>query len=365
MKRWVAIVLVAGLAGCSSPAPQPSGAPQSSSSAPSLVGPVQPVGDAEVLATDLTTPWSLARLDSGSTLISERDLGRIVELTESGDIVTVGEIEGVDAFGEGGLLGIAVDDDWLYAYFTAADDNRIVRVPLSGDAGAYTLGEQEVVLDGIPKSRNHNGGRIAFGPDGMLYATAGDAGDPERAQSPESLGGKILRLTPTGAVPDDNPFPDSYVYSLGHRNPQGIAWDADGQLFAAEFGQDTWDEFNRIEPGANYGWPVVEGVGGVDGYVDPLAQWATSEASPSGLTYIAGTFFLASLRGERVWAIYLDGDTAESVAWFEGEHGRIRHVAPGPNDTLWMLTSNTDGNGDQRDGADRLLVYRLSELVEG
>ena len=370
MRRLAVVAAVLLLAGCGAPTPPPpSGAPQQTPGAqPTLVGPVQPVGDASILATDLTTPWSLVRLDSGSTLISERDLARVIELTESGDIVTVGTLDGVDPFGEGGLLGLAVNPDdpgWLYAYYTGTTDNRIVRLPLVGDVGAYSLGEQEVVLEGIPKSRNHNGGRIAFGPDGMLYATAGDAGDKNRAQDGTSLGGKILRLTPDGAVPDDNPFPGSYVYSLGHRNPQGIAWDDAGQLYAAEFGQDTWDEFNRIEAGANYGWPVVEGKGEIKGYVDPLAQWATSEASPSGLAFIDGTFFLAALRGERVWAIYVDGDAANTVSWFEGDHGRIRNVAAGPNDTLWLLTSNTDGNGDHRDGADKLLVYELSELVEG
>ena len=165
------------------------------------------------------------------------------------------------------------------------------------------------MLSGLDKAGNHNGGRIAFGPDGMLYATVGDAGDPDTAQDPASLNGKILRMTPTGKVPDDNPIDGSLVYSMGHRNPQGLAWDSDGQLWAAEFGQDTWDEFNRIEPGGNYGWPVVEGIGrrrSPDAYIDPWAQWPTDDASPSGLTYVDGTFFMAGLGGERLWAIYVD-----------------------------------------------------------
>jgi glucose/arabinose dehydrogenase len=220
------------------------------------------------------------------------------------------------------------------------------------------LGEPEVVLDGIARASNHNGGRIAFGPDGMLYATTGDAAIPDLSQDPDSLNGKILRMTPEGAVPADNPTPGSLVYSLGHRNPQGLAWDDDGQLWAAEFGQNTWDEFNRIEPGANYGWPVVEGQGGVEGYVDPVLQWATSEASPSGLAYVEGTFFLAALRGERVWAIDVDdAGAATATPWFVGEYGRIRDVAAGPDGSLWFLTSNTGRS--PRDGDDRLLQVAL------
>jgi glucose/arabinose dehydrogenase len=227
------------------------------------------------------------------------------------------------------------------------------------------------VLTGIPKAGNHNGGRIAFGPDGMLYATVGDASSPGNAQDPQSLNGKILRMTPTGEVPSDNPTAGSLVYSMGHRNPQGIAWDSDGQLWAAEFGQDTWDEFNRIEPGGNYGWPIIEGIGGEEstsrGFIDPWAQWATDDASPSGLTYVGGTFFMAGLGGERLWAIYVDDEakTAGSVEWFPGEYGRIRDVIPGPGGSLWMLTNNTDGRGDPRDGDDRIVQVRLTELVEG
>jgi glucose/arabinose dehydrogenase len=178
------------------------------------------------------------------------------------------------------------------------------------------------------------------------------------------LNGKILRMTPAGDVPGDNPTSGSYVYSMGHRNPQGLAWDADGQLWAAEFGQNTWDEFNRIEPGANYGWPVVEGASGQSGFVDPVLQWATSEASPSGLTYVDGTFFLAALRGTRVWALYPDSGPS-AVAWFEGQFGRIRDVAPGPDGTLWFISNNTDGRGDPIAGDDHLYQVRLVPLEEG
>ncbi|GHF21026.1 PQQ-dependent sugar dehydrogenase [Pseudolysinimonas yzui] len=329
------------------------------------VGQVQPAGHPFDVATGLTAPWSILRI-SDETLISQRDDGRILRVASDGSTTEVGVVPDVAFGGEGGLLGLAYladgDGAWVYAYLTSATDNRIVRMPY--DDGEF--GETEVVLTGLAKAGNHNGGRIAFGPDGMLYATVGDAAAPGLAQDPASLNGKILRMTPEGDVPDDNPTPGSFVYSLGHRNPQGLAWDADGQLWAAEFGQNTWDEFNRIEPGANYGWPVVEGQTGDPRFVDPVLQWATSDASPSGLAYVDGTFFLAALKGERVWAIYVaDDGTAGATPWFVGEFGRIRDVAAGPDGSLWFLTNNTDGRGDPRDGDDRLMQVRLVPLVEG
>ena len=270
--------------------------------------------------------------------------------------------------GEGGLLGIEVlkqgDRVWLYAYLTTASDNRIVRMPLLGDAGDYSLGTQENILTGLHKANNHDGGRIKFGPDGMLYATVGDATQTSNAQNPASLNGKILRITPTGAVPNDNPTPGSLVYSMGHRNPQGLAWDASGQLWAAEFGQNAWDELNRIEPGGNYGWPTVEGIAKKAGFIDPVYQWKTSEASPSGLAWVDGTFFMAALRGERLWAIY-PGTQFDAVPYFTGEYGRIRDVIPGPDGTIWMLTNNTDGRGTPKSGDDKLLQVRLAPLAEG
>lgn len=371
--RGVALggVLVLGGCGVANPVTSP-GTPAPTPSA--TVGQVQPAGAPIEVTTGLLTPWSILRIPAGGsaageTLVSQRNDGRILSVASDRSPVEVGVVPGVAFGGEGGLLGLAyLSDDrgaWVYAYFTSASDNRIVRMPY--DDGS--LGEPEVVLSGLAKAGNHNGGRIAFGPDGMLYATVGDAAQPDLAQDPASPNGKILRMTPEGDVPDDNPTPGSLVYSLGHRNPQGIAWDADGQLWAAEFGQNTWDEFNRIEPGANYGWPIVEGQVGVEGqtsdprFVDPVLQWATSDASPSGLAYVDGTFFLAALRGERVWAIYVaDDGTASATPWFVGEFGRIRDVAAGPDGTLLFLTHNTDGRGDLRDGDDRLMQVRLEPL---
>lgn len=326
-----------------------------------------PAGTPKALITGLSAPWSIVRLSSGSALISERDSGKVLEYTAAGKVRTVGTVTGVAHGGEGGLLGLAaltIDGrPYLFAYYTSATDNRIVRMPILGAAGAYTLGGQQKILTGLAKAGNHNGGRIAIGPDGRLYATVGDAGQPSRAQDKGSLNGKILRMNLDGGVPGDNPFPNSLVYSMGHRNPQGLAWDSSGQLWASEFGQNTWDEFNRIEPGKNYGWPTVEGKGNKAGFVDPILQWPTSDASPSGLAFVDNTFFMASLRGQRLWAIY--PLVPDATAWFTGDYGRMRDAVPGPDGSLWILTNNTDGRGSPRAGDDQLLQVRLVPLTEG
>ncbi|PJJ73309.1 glucose/arabinose dehydrogenase [Diaminobutyricimonas aerilata] len=355
---------VLALAACAAPVtgdpePVPTGA--SSATEQPSAGPVQPVGEPEVVAEGFDVPWSVVPLGDGGALVSERGTALVKQVLPDGSVREVAQVPGVEPAGEGGLLGLARLDDgdsvWLYAYLTAASDNRVVRMPLTGDPARLALGEPEVVLEGIAKNSTHNGGRIAFGPDGMLYVTAGDAQQRDAAQDPASLSGKILRIAPDGTVPADNPFPGSAVYSIGHRNPQGIAWDDGGQLWAAEFGQNTWDEFNVIRPGANYGWPVVEGIGDDPAYVNPVYQWSTSEASPSGLAFVDGTFFLAALRGQRVWAIYTDTGEASAVPWFEGEFGRIRDVTRGPDGALWFLTNDT--------GNDRLMRVGLGPLQEG
>ena len=325
-------------------------------------GDLAPTGQTAALATGLTTPWSIVPLPTGSILLSERDTGRVLERTADGTLRTVGTVAGVVPFGEGGLLGLAALDlgtPYLFAFHTAAEDNRIVRYELTGAPGSYGLGASEVLITGIPKARNHNGGRLAFGPDGMLYATTGDAQRVNLAQDQGSLAGKILRLTPEGAVPADNPFPGSYVYSLGHRNPQGIVFDEQGRLWASELGQNTWDELNRIEAGANYGWPVVEGIGGRPGFVDPVQQWPTSDASPSGLGIVGDTLFMASLRGQRLWAIDVDAP-GTSTAYFVRELGRLRDAVAAPDGGLYLLTTNTDANGRPAPDDDRLLAVPLA-----
>lgn len=320
-------------------------------------GPVVPAAFEDV-ATGFDVPWGMAFRADGSALLSERDTARILSVSPAGQVAEVGTVPGVAPGGEGGLLGIAVapgPPETVYAYFTAAEDNRIVRMPYQDG----TLGEPELVLDGIPRAGNHNGGRITFGPDGMLYVGTGDASESERAQDLDSLGGKILRLNPDGTVPADNPFDGSPVYSYGHRNVQGLAFDDDGNLWASEFGQNTWDELNRIEAGNNYGWPIVEGIGDDDRFVDPVAQWSTDEASPSGIAYVRDTLFMAALRGERLWQIPVqDGAVGTPADFAVGEFGRLRHAAAAPDGSLWVLTNNTY-RGDPRDGDDRILRVTL------
>ncbi|MFE2656642.1 MULTISPECIES: sorbosone dehydrogenase family protein [unclassified Brevibacterium] len=341
----------------------PSSAPGTSAFSPSQApstetGSPPPLTAPEVVAENLDAPWSIAFAGS-SPLVSERDTGRILEL--SGDrpaqVREVGTVPDVAAAGEGGLLGLAVADDVLYSYFTAADGNRIVRFPLTGDPGGLGLGEPEVLLDGIPAGTTHNGGRLAFGPDGMLYATAGDAGNSASAQDRDALSGKILRLTPDGAVPEDNPFDGSYVYSYGHRNPQGLSWDEDGTMYASEFGQNAWDELNVIEPGANYGWPEVEGMSdpGEGGeFVDPVQQWAPAEASPSGMTITGDSLLIANLRGATLREVPVT-DLSQSRTSYDGEYGRLRDVVTTPTGEIWMLTNNTDGRGDPGPDDDRII----------
>lgn len=311
--------------------------------------------DASTTAAGLDAPWALA-FHREVALLSERDSGRILELAADGAPRELGVVDGVAPAGEGGLLGIAVHDGFLYAYFTAADENRLERFPLTGRPGSLGLGPPETVLDGVASARHHNGGRIAFGPDGMLYVTVGDAGDRQAARDRGSLSGKILRLTPDGDVPPDNPFDGSPVYSLGHRNPQGIAWAADGTMYATEFGQSAWDELNVIEPGGDYGWPEVEGIAEDDRFIDPVHQWDPSDASPSGMAIADGSIWIASLRGERLHEVPLD-DLSASREHLVGRHGRLRDVVVGPDGDLWVLTNNTDGRGEPRPDDDRILRF--------
>ncbi|MCI1748134.1 MAG: PQQ-dependent sugar dehydrogenase [Acidipropionibacterium sp.] len=315
--------------------------------APSTPAPIRTV------AENLDAPWSIA-FDGSTALVSERDSGRLLELSADGTPRQIGQVAGVSAGGEGGLLGIAVRDTYLYAYFTAAGDNRIQRFPLTGKPGSLGIGAAETLVEGIPSAGTHNGGRIAFGPDGMLYATTGDAGDRPSAQDRDSLSGKILRMTPEGKAPSDNPFPGSLVYSYGHRNPQGIAWAPDGTMYASEFGQDTWDELNVIKPGGNYGWPTVEGIAHREGLTDPVQQWRPADASPSGMAIVDGQIYIANLRGARLRQIPLDRPATSSDR-LAGEYGRLRDVAAAPDGSLWILTNNTDGRGEPGSEDDRIL----------
>lgn len=321
------------------------------------------------VATGLKSPWGVAPVPGGDLLVSSRDEATITRVDgRTGKKTELGEVPGVSPSGEGGLLGIALSPEYasdrmIYAYFTSASDNRIVRLIHDEKKPAgQQLGAPDTVFRGIPKGVIHNGGRIAFGPDKMLYVGTGESGDTGLSQDKESLGGKILRLTPEGEPAPGNPFPGSPVYSYGHRNVQGLAWDGKQRLFASEFGQNTWDELNAIEPGDNYGWPEAEGRSDEGGFHDPVAQWSTDEASPSGIAFAEGSIWMAGLRGQRLWRVPLKGTetSADPEAFLEGEYGRLRTVVPAGGDKLWLVTSNTDGRGDPKNGDDRILELRVS-----
>ena len=319
-----------------------------------------------VLARNLSVPGAIAFLPGGDALVTERDSARLLRVTPhgrastAGPVSTVGTVPGVAPDGEGGLLGVAVSpsfgrDRLVYLYVSTATDNRIVRFRYASGG----IGPLEAVVTGIPRASIHNGGRLAFGPDGMLWASTGEHAEPGLSQDRTSLGGKILRMTPDGRPAPGNPF-GTLVWSYGHRNVQGMAWDGQGQMYATELGQDRFDEINKIQKGRNYGWPEVEGAGGGGAYADPELTWPTDQASPSGAAIAAGSIWVAALRGERLWQVPLDdtGALGTPVAHFTGEYGRLREVVRAPDGSLWFTTSNRDGRGSPRPDDDMILVIQ-------
>lgn len=343
---------------------------------PTPAGPFVP--RVETWVSGLVVPWALAFAPDGRLFLTERP-GRIRLVVDGvlreDPVATLP----VAATGEGGLLGLALDPDFdanghLYVMYTyragVALRNRISRLTLQGE----TAGDERVLLEGIPGAANHNGGRLAFGPDGALYATTGDASQRALAQRLDSLAGKILRLNSDGSVPADNPFPGSFVYSLGHRNPQGLAWHPDtGALYAVEHGPSgemglcCLDELNRIEPGGNYGWPEVTGATGDARYSDPLLHsGANSTWAPAGAAFAVspllgdwrGSLLFGALRGAHLHRVVLTPDgraVLADEALFVSEYGRIRDVVAGPDGALYLTTSNRDGRGRPAADDDRVL----------
>jgi glucose/arabinose dehydrogenase len=367
----LAVLLVAG---CSGADPNPTGtvsapvvstSPGTSASSTSEPSPSSTTSSpaTATIAQDLDVPWGLAFLPDGSALVTLRDEARLLQVRAGQPPTVLGTVPGVRPDGEGGLLGVAVSPDFstdqsIFVYFTAESDNRVVRLTFAD--GKAT--QPTVVLRGIPKAGNHNGGRLAFGPDGFLYVTTGDAGDTDRSQDKTALGGKILRVTKDGKAAPGNPFSGSPVWSYGHRNVQGIAWAPDGRMFASEFGQNTWDELNLIVPGRNYGWPVVEGRAGRSGFTDPLVQWATDDASPSGIAVADGAVWMAALKGQSLWRIPLTSNgIGDPERLLRGEYGRLRDAVAAPDGRLWVLTSNTFRGTPAADD-DRVVALSLDSV---
>lgn len=339
MDRRTALILggsaaVAALGACSTPAP-----PASKNADPGN-GPI-------TKASGLDTPWSMALRKDGSILVSERDTARIMVLETTGRLKPLVHLPQVVPGGEAGLLGLEIfqtprGDEWLYAYLCTEADNRVVRFALE----ASSVGPAQDIITGIPRANIHNGGRLKLGPDSLLYIGTGDATAQAGAQDKSRLGGKILRINPDGGIPDSNPFPGSPVYSFGHRNIQGLAWDSRDRLWASELGPEKNDELNLITAGGNYGWPQITGVAHKKRFVDPIHVWPdTAEASPSGLAIAEHVAYVACLRGERLWALPLPGTELPAAGqlpgarqMLAGQEGRLRDALM-VRGQLWVATN--------------------------
>lgn len=318
--------------------------------------------DTEVIAENLDIPWEVGFLPFG---FAQGEPNNEILVTErSGTLFLIKNrqkipIKGVEHIGEGGLLGIALHPDFknnkfVYLYYTYSSNsdntlNRAVRYRFDGSK----LTEEQVIVDAIPGALNHNGGRIKFGPDNFLYITTGDAQNPSLAQDINSLAGKILRVTDEGKPAAGNPF-NNLVYSYGHRNPQGLAWDEQGRLWATEHGAQALDELNIIEKGKNYGWPVIQGDEKQEGMVSPVVQSGVSATwAPAGAVFLDGSIFFGGLRGEALFEYKIAENSLEKH--FENRFGRIRAVVLGLDGYLYLTTSNTDGRGTPKEGDDKLI----------
>jgi glucose/arabinose dehydrogenase len=337
------------------------------------------------IAKHLDVPWGLSFLPDGSALVTERRTLRILRVTPDGATTPLARIGEATSDNEGGLLGIAVSPSYktdhdVFIFYTTTTDNRIARLHLDGHS------RPKPIVTGIPKGGIHDGGRVAFGPDGYLYATTGDASHTEEAQRLSSLAGKILRMTPTGHPAPGNPFPHSLVWSYGHRNPEGLAWDKSGTLYSAEIGEAVWDELNVIRPGADYGWPEVEGIGANPKYVDPVVAWHPEVGVSAGVAVVGSTAVVTCLRGQRIYLVQLGKAPAPStsssasaaavaapVQWRTGagvaakpvealtEHyGRLRTAVTAPDGSVWLTTSNRDGRNEKGPTPDDDRILRLT-----
>jgi glucose/arabinose dehydrogenase len=368
----LAVVLAVSTA-CSfgPPDPEVAGEPPNFPAPSFSAGAGEPDGEPEVaitvLAKGLDVPWGMAFLPDGGALVTERDTARILKIgPDSGaDGLKVTEVQRLTesvSGGDGGLLGITVSpkydtDKTVYVYYSTETDNRVAKLTLGG--------KPTPILTGIPRSEDDNGGQIAFGPDGFLYVGTGD-GTPTGAQAPnaKSLGGKILRIATTGKPAPGNPVKTSAVWSSGHRNVQGFAWDSAKRMYASETNQEKSGELNVIQKGKNYGWPTVDGVGGDARFVDPLATWPVDESSCSGVAVLERTVAQACLTGKRLWLVSTTGNgtvLGRPMAMLAGEYGRLRSLATAPDGSLWVGTSNQERGGDPGPDDDRIIRLVFSD----
>jgi len=321
------------------------------------------------VAENLEVPWALVFLPDGSMLVTER-VGRIRLVDKNGQLNPnpVIQIEDVKQIGEGGLHGIALHPDFtnnhfVYVYYTYGQNiigtlNKVVRFRYDKEE----LIEKTIIIDNIPGALFHDGGRIKFGPDKMLYITTGDAQNPSLAQDINSLAGKILRVTDSGKPTPGNPF-INLVYSYGHRNPQGIAWDNNGNLYEAEHGQSATDELNFIQPGKNYGWPTIRGDQKQAGLESPLLHSGSDTWAPAGAAYLNRSIFFAGLRGQALYeTVIKNGQASELKTHFKNELGRIREVIVGPDNMLYITTSNRDGRGNPNANDDKIIRVNPNKL---
>lgn len=320
-----------------------------------------------IVAQNLSTPWAIAFLPDGSILATERP-GRVRFIGVDGKLVSnpIATLSQAKEIGEGGLLGITLHPDFIqnhfvylyYTYKSSGDKafNRVVRMIYENKV----LIDEKIIVDSIPGASNHNGGRIKFGPDGLLYVATGDAQNSSQAQNTTTLGGKILRVTDEGTPAPGNPFGNP-VFSYGHRNVQGLAWDGNGNLWATEHGRSGvlsgLDELNFIESGKNYGWPDIQGDEKRDGMETPRKNSGPSATwAPSGAAFIGNSLFFAGLRGQTLYEAVIENDQVTTVKeHFKGEIGRIREVIAGPDGMLYITTSNRDGRGNPKDTDDVIL----------
>jgi glucose/arabinose dehydrogenase len=313
-------------------------------------GCANPVCETRDVARETDIPWGLVTLPDGSILYARRDAHDIIRLNPAnGAKSTVGSVPGAASTnGEGGLLGLEIaptfaNDRWLYIFHTTSSDNRIVRIKVT-TSFTLDLSSRQVLVQGIARNKFHNGGRLRWGPrDNKLYAGTGDAQNGDNAQKlGTNYNGKVLRMNPDGSVPSDNPFPGSLIWSYGHRNIQGLAFDSQGRLWEQEFGNSIMDETNLITKGGNYGWPKCEGTSGsCGGFIAPKRTYPVSAGSCSGITIVRDVVYVACLRGSRMYRLVISGSSLGSAqTFFQGTFGRIRTVERAPDGGLWLTTSN-------------------------